>query len=462
MFIKNTAGQHIGFCLISVATGEGLAGLAPIAWVSKDGSHPAVPGAGVVKDLGNGQYDYGPTMSESNCNTLSVILTANFACPQEKTVFPFDATLPILGVMVAQTPTGPNFGPVSTITVQNSDGLLWTNLGSGNVALRLQNASNVQTGTVSTGAQTFSGPKTFAQTLTVAPGAFGLPAIVLDTAPTSTFAFSAIVDSTAQRVECTLLDSATNTQTRFLMTCSGTVGENFLIAALFNGSFVDACYATTDSGGGLVIGQWANVNGMQFSGGLYTGGPIANVSTAQGGTGSNMSITGPGVVYQPSVGGGFVVIAPAAMGNVLTDTGTSWQSLPPSGSAPTIGHPVVGATPGQLLYVDGSGDLANSGQMTFPGFLAVDGTNGANAGLFEDVTNAYAASLGFFQGGGPQWAARFTDPSHTVFICDGTNAVSYTPGGSAVWNGPAPTDVWAALDRLTAYLALNFPGNTPP
>lgn len=460
MFLKNVSGQHIGFCLISQASGQGMPGLAVLSWVSKDGSHPASPGLGTVRDGGNGQYDYQPTQGESNCDELSVILTAPLCVPQEKTVYPFDAALPILGVLVEQTPSGPNFGPVSILTVQNSDGLLWANLGGGRARLRLQNASIIQTGSVNTVAQTFKGQKTFADGVTVSPGTGGIPGIVLDTAPSGSTAASIFANDATKALQ---IVTGTGLARTFLTLTSYAIGDGWIQTAAYDTFGVQqrAGFASSD-GTGVFIGGWDTLNGVTFAGGLYVSGTLTGIGVDQGGTGSDLSGTGPGVLYQPGAGSPVTIVPPGTSGNVLTSNGSDWQSTPASGSAPTIGMPVVGATAQQLLYVDGSGNLANVPQMQYTGFPLFTGQAGSPAGRFEDSTGAYTAHFADTFGIGAIFAARFSDGTHSVILCDGTNTITYVPGGASVWGSPTPTDVWNALDRISAWIAFNFGGLAPP
>jgi hypothetical protein len=318
MFLKNQAGQWIGFCLIAQADGNGLPGLMPLPWVSRDGGVAAL-GGGPLRDRGNGQYAYGPTQGESNCNALSVILTATGAVPMEKTVYPFDLAAGIIGVFAYTIGAGVPFGPNNLIEVSPNDGLLWDNAGGGSAWLRLQNAGPTQTGSVSTAAQTFAGDKTFTGVVASLLG-FSLPHTVLSETPGAfgfthaeagltnlVFGFS----SQAGFVNCVLTDlNGGATLPRFGLQVNPT-------AAVFGkyGTLTDG----TEITGGLVTGIGAGV--------LFAS--ILGLPTTLAGYGINTPI---GVTD-----GGTGLAATGADGDVLTALSGAWVSSPPSGGGTAHG-----------------------------------------------------------------------------------------------------------------------------
>lgn len=346
MFLKNTAGQHIGFCLVAQADGGGLAGLAPLAFVVQDGA-AAVLGAGTIRDRGNGQYDYGPTQAETNCAELSVILVGTLAVPMEKTVYPFDVTVPVLGIFVTQTPGGPNYGPEATLQVHNDDGLLWSLVSPGVVALRLQNAGPAQTGTVNSGPQTFGGPKTFHDNVIIAPGTLGnFPALQLGpTVPPNSgmVATAQWVDATPS-LELLITDAGGNHRCRLQLYTDTASAQCVLESQDGAGANVFANYGVRDNTGTLVPGVWATTGGLVFAGGLFAGGTVTISWAAI--TGKPTTLAGYGITSPLDVaegGTGLSVTGPD--GNVLTALAGVWVSAPPSGGG-TSGTYTPTATPG--------------------------------------------------------------------------------------------------------------------
>lgn len=232
------------------------------------------------------------------------------------------------------------------------------------------------------------------------------------------------------------------------------------------------------------------------------------LALARGGTGADLSATGGThqVLRQSTMGGAITVSALAAAdlpvfiasggshaAGAVPDPGSSsgttkflredasWQ-VPPGGMA--IGGAVSGGTATSVLYVDGSGNLAQSANLTWNpagnGLVVTDGTYtskitipGSVAAQFFgpgpiNATFCTATRAGYFSDGtytvaiaDGSSAGNFGDGTRTVKICDGINNVTYGPGTPSDWNGTAPTDVWVALDRCATLLkALN--GGTGP
>ncbi len=183
------------------------------------------------------------------------------------------------------------------------------------------------------------------------------------------------------------------------------------------------------------------------------------------------------------------------------------------GSGMAIGGAVTSGTATYVLYVDGSGDLGQSADFTWDvstktltvtdgtrtavlagGTRAAQFTDGTNTVSVCDGSNAVAASQGSYSGylcpsGGPAvygtdgtrvsqisdgtnglnltdgtrtvllcaagYAGHFVNGAVVVEICNGTDAITYTPGVLIDWSGTPPTDVWLALDRIVAWVLAN-------
>jgi hypothetical protein len=84
---KNVASQHISFVLVNSSTGAALTGatFTSKAWVAKDGSQAGF--AGTFTELGNGQYDYSPTQSETNCTSFGLAINPTSSVPVNLQMF---------------------------------------------------------------------------------------------------------------------------------------------------------------------------------------------------------------------------------------------------------------------------------------------------------------------------------------------------------------------------------------
>jgi hypothetical protein len=65
--LKNTAGQYVGFHLISATDGSDVTSGSPTVYVTGDGGTQAT-GSGTSTHEGNGQWSYAPTQAETNYN----------------------------------------------------------------------------------------------------------------------------------------------------------------------------------------------------------------------------------------------------------------------------------------------------------------------------------------------------------------------------------------------------------
>lgn len=127
-----------------------------------------------------------------------------------------------------------------------------------------------------------------------------------------------------------------------------------------------------------------------------------------------------------------------------------------------IGEPVSGGSSFAVLYVDSLGRLANDPNFSWnPANLGLQvvwtlGTGEAITGIAGTFEGALAAN----GGPGAQFGVAATDGVHVVYLCDGTNNITYTAANPADWaGGVPPTDVWVALHRCAAALTVL---GTPP
>lgn len=84
-YLKNVAGQNIGFVQVAIATGLGVAGATVTVYVNKDNGGQNA-GTGTVTNNGNGQYNYAPVQAETNCTEASFAFVSTGCFLVEKTV----------------------------------------------------------------------------------------------------------------------------------------------------------------------------------------------------------------------------------------------------------------------------------------------------------------------------------------------------------------------------------------
>jgi hypothetical protein len=397
MFLRNTANQHIGFCLISTTTGQGVTGAGPLAWYSKDGSSPVLLGSGVVSDNGEGQYDYKPTQAETDCAELSVILTATDCVPMEKTVYPFDLTIPSLGVIVENNPGGPLAGLRPTLEVMTADGLLWTDGGAGLGVLRLQNAGPTQTGSVSTANQSFAGTKTFldpvfsssinarfgasdpaSPTVQANVGVLSGAAYVGENTPaTSEFCSLLFLQPSAGASLVALKGRQAGfgpTTPSYAVFDAAGVGHIGLWGSLADGTVVAGGLVITAGTGGSV--PWSSITGTPTT--LSGYGITSPLDLAEGGTGADLSATGAGVIVQATTGAALSSLGGTTTGDVLTWNGSAWVSAPPAGPTvasgvytPTVTaiSNVISSTPSQCQWMRVGNVVTVSGAVLIQGSL---------------------------------------------------------------------------------------------
>lgn len=120
MYRKNTAGQHLGFCLVKASDGTALTGASVTARRSIDGAAQA-SATGSVTELGNGQYDFAPSQADTNGNQVSFLFTASTAVPVEKTIVTTacDPTAASFGLVLAKTTNVTGFNDITAAAAAN-------------------------------------------------------------------------------------------------------------------------------------------------------------------------------------------------------------------------------------------------------------------------------------------------------------------------------------------------------
>lgn len=84
-YLKNTAGQNLGFALVSTADGSAVTGATVTARRSIDGGAQA-SATGAVSEKGNGQYNLAMSQADTNGDEVSFLFTASGAVGVEKTI----------------------------------------------------------------------------------------------------------------------------------------------------------------------------------------------------------------------------------------------------------------------------------------------------------------------------------------------------------------------------------------
>lgn len=90
LYARNTAGQHLGFGLVSATTGLGVTGATVTVYRSVDGATQATA-TGTVTELGLGHYDFAPSAADLDGEEVTFLFRAAGAVPLEKTVLTQDA-----------------------------------------------------------------------------------------------------------------------------------------------------------------------------------------------------------------------------------------------------------------------------------------------------------------------------------------------------------------------------------
>ena len=84
-FVRNTAGQNLGFGLIDKTSGNGLTGATVTTYRVLDGGTQATA-TGTVAEKGNGQYNLAMSQADTDGAEISFLFVATGAIPCEKTI----------------------------------------------------------------------------------------------------------------------------------------------------------------------------------------------------------------------------------------------------------------------------------------------------------------------------------------------------------------------------------------
>lgn len=90
MYVKNTASQHLPFCLVNASTGAALTGATVTAKRCLDGAAQASC-TGTVSETAGGQYDMAFSQADTNADTGGYLFTATSAIPVQITIAFFAA-----------------------------------------------------------------------------------------------------------------------------------------------------------------------------------------------------------------------------------------------------------------------------------------------------------------------------------------------------------------------------------
>lgn len=173
--------------------------------------------------------------------------------------------------------------------------------------------------------------------------------------------------------------------------------------------------------------------GNQFYGGILIGGGLGSISG---------DVTGTlGASELVAIQGNPVIAPTPAIGDTLVWNGTDWVNTPGGGGGLAIGSPVSGATPGDWLVVDGSGNLAEvamslsaSGDLsgTYPG-----PTVAAIAGYPVSISGPTTGQV--LTWNGSAWDAE--SPSAGTSISQAGGSVAVTSAGGIYENSASGQDV---------------------
>jgi hypothetical protein len=164
-----------------------------------------------------------------------------------------------------------------------------------------------------------------------------------------------------------------------------------------------------------------------------------------------------------------------ADGDVLTLSAAAPHGMvfaPPAAAAIAIGGTVTGATAGYMLFVGAGPVLAQAAALQWDGVnagIVVASPGWANGGIHltgpsydlklnaGDAANITGGAFSVRIIPAAAGCASFSNGVTTVNILNGGDTITYGPGTPANWLAAPPTDVWIALDRVTQWIATNFP-----
>jgi len=350
VYLYGVSDQPLGFRLIPLILLD-WSKVFPKLWRCVNGIPPRAEADATVVNLGGGQFVAILSAGDSSGDYITFQLEADNCISDEKTILPFVGSPPGGGLTVEDYPLVHTFLNTVTLETDTASGLVISQPAAHAVRLALLDATTIQRGLMSAGPQTFAAAKDFYAPLTVL--------------------------SVAGVAYLDLSEPGSGGRGRYAATSSGSTSEYFetfptltaawtlqqgdplipagILSAWDNvGVLTDACYGAVDHLGGLQTGQWVSLAGLDFSGGLLTGGVYAPLwsdlsgtpttlagygimsplDLAQGGTAADLSATGPGVLVQSAGGAAVSVVAPGTAGHLLTSVGGVWASAAPAITSP--------------------------------------------------------------------------------------------------------------------------------
>jgi hypothetical protein len=371
MWLKNTANQQIGFVMIKVEDGTLVPGATISATVRLGISSPAAV-TGTVVDNGDGSYTLDMSAADSNGDFGSFVFEADGCYAVEKTIAFFDSGSFAPGVTAEQLPSGPVLPLTNDLQFNSDSGLFLSNPAGHTASVSLSAAGLTQAGGVSVGSQTIAGPKT----IRVDGIGTATSGLVLDNENPGTALAPAQNGPTLQQIgQLWDFTSSANmacvgnivmspvpgsSPPSFAWLFNAKVGSSpaALAAALFStGLFSPAAYGLqgVHTDGDTLI--WSNIAGHFATGNPSTAIPAGGLSFSQiagwplpvnlGGTGADLSGTGPGVLVQGAGGSSVTIVSPGADGNVLTASGGVWVSAAPANPVAELDYAQITA-PGTI------------------------------------------------------------------------------------------------------------------
>lgn len=535
MYIRGLAGQTLGFQLSRIGDGSDYDTLTGVEVVRTVMLGAEVPVTGTIHYLRPGHFLL--EMSAADCDGYQVTFQARApGCwSQEKTILPFDGFPPGGGITVESDSLIPSFADVATLQFADDSGFSLTAPSAFTALVELLDATISQRGLVSTGFQDLAGTKIFHSDI-------GLPSGDLTMGAGSTIGFTG--GGFIQRIGTSLRLGNARCLAE-VMTGLYTLGQLGLTIYDLGGPITDTAYCIGQLSGGYApyVGQWGTGGGGDtISGGIVTAlgagpssvawssltgvpntlagyGIASPLLAAVGGTGADLSASGPGVAVQPIAGGPLSVLAAGVDGNLLTASAGIWISAPPAITSPlttkgdiwgfssvdnrvpvgpdgylltadsgaalgvswqaggggglAIGAAVGGGTAGRVLYEDGSVHLADDAGFTYssPGALTLI-SGGGLAGFYyggsQLALTGYASHSANFCNA--NWAAEFHSAAESVDICAygyalavgaGSINVPGSSGNTYRFNaGVIPPSTGSVLVLPTATFGVAFPTET--